>query len=360
VFAAPVSEGGLLDAAADVVDRLVGESDGVEVVDDQGGPGEVVLEGFAVSGSGVQGGQADPVAPVFPPFPEPVSQNVSGTAGDHVEDPVTVQVDDLGGVGGAAGGGGVAEPFLIHPDRLHPLEAAGIVDRRVGVISDRPIRSMPAHPESSGSPGDGVAVGVDHPGQPTAGPLRQHRPRGDLGGGLRPGAHPAISLWAAPAAFRPHQHGGPSGDRQVRHQRHRAAMPHRPGPAAPTADHVGDRLHPQPQLAVDQLADTSGEPGQTHQHGGAAATLDPGQGPLLLQTYIPQNGGALAHTPGLPNSGPGPQHPPHPNAKSPITCLGILDTPQSSLAAKGEFRRPSRDATHPTVAYPGCSAIPIG
>jgi hypothetical protein len=95
-------------------------------------------------------------------------------------------------------------------------------------------------------------------------------------------------------------------------------MPDRPRPAARTADHVSHRLHPQPPLAVHQLADTSGQPGQTHQHGGVAATLNPGQGPLLLQTYIPQNDGALARALALPISRPGPQHPPHPNAKSPI------------------------------------------
>lgn len=39
VLAAPMAEGVLLGTAADVVDRLVGEADGVEVVDDQGGLG---------------------------------------------------------------------------------------------------------------------------------------------------------------------------------------------------------------------------------------------------------------------------------------------------------------------------------
>jgi hypothetical protein len=114
-----VPEGLLLDAASGVVDGSVRQPHGVEVIDHQSGVVEVIGECFAVSGGGVQGGEPDPVTPVLSSFRKPVAQHVSGSACDDVEEPVTVQVDDLGGVDGVVIGRGVEEPFLVDPDRGH-------------------------------------------------------------------------------------------------------------------------------------------------------------------------------------------------------------------------------------------------
>jgi hypothetical protein len=49
----------VLDAATDVVDGLIRQPDGVEVIHDQDGVGETLAEGAVIAGGGVQGGQAD-------------------------------------------------------------------------------------------------------------------------------------------------------------------------------------------------------------------------------------------------------------------------------------------------------------
>jgi len=53
MLAAPMSERRLLCATAHVVDHLVGESDRVEVINDPGGVGEVLIESGSIAGCGV-------------------------------------------------------------------------------------------------------------------------------------------------------------------------------------------------------------------------------------------------------------------------------------------------------------------
>ena len=61
-------------------------------------------------------------------------------------------------------------------------------------------------------------------------------------------------------------------------------MTDRSGPTLRTADDVDGRFYIQPQLAGDDVVSTDHEPGHANQDSGAAATLNYGQGSLLLQT----------------------------------------------------------------------------
>lgn len=67
-----------------------------------------------------QGGEPDPAAPVLSSFRRPVARHVAGSACDDIEEPVTVQVDDLGGGDGVVIGRGVEEPFVVDSDRGPP------------------------------------------------------------------------------------------------------------------------------------------------------------------------------------------------------------------------------------------------
>ena len=78
-------------------------------------------------------------------------------------------------------------------------------------------------------------------------------------------------------------------------------MTHRSGPAPPASHEISGRLHEQPQLAVHQLLSTDHEPGHPHKSCGTTATLNHRQGSLLLQTFNPQNGGALVDVDGFPD-----------------------------------------------------------
>jgi len=66
VLTAAVTEGVLLDAAADLVDGLSAKLDDVEGVQDGGGVGELVVDGVLAPVEGVQGGDLDPLAEAFP------------------------------------------------------------------------------------------------------------------------------------------------------------------------------------------------------------------------------------------------------------------------------------------------------
>ena len=75
----------LLHAATDVVDRGVGQLDGVEVVNDSGGVWEVLGECCAVAGRRVQGGQCDLVTPVRAAVGHTVSITVEIDRLDQIE-----------------------------------------------------------------------------------------------------------------------------------------------------------------------------------------------------------------------------------------------------------------------------------
>ena len=62
-LAAPVTGGGLLGAAADLVERGVGETDHMEVIHDQPGGGQTLGDGGGVGLVGVDDHVADPGQP---------------------------------------------------------------------------------------------------------------------------------------------------------------------------------------------------------------------------------------------------------------------------------------------------------
>ena len=169
---------------------------------------------------------------------QPAGEHVAGAALDDVEEPVAVQVDDLGREHGAMLGGGVQEPLLVDTDPTHALEAIRVVDDRVGVVGDRRVRGVPADAELDRCRSDREPVDVHHVGQPGPGPFGQRRPRRDRVDVLGPRTHLTQRLPAPPAAAGEHQHRRHPSDRQIADRGSAAAMANRRTP------HPGHHLGP--------------------------------------------------------------------------------------------------------------------
>jgi len=83
--AAPVGEGLLLDAAADVVDAREPELHDVEGVEDPHRVGEGGAQGGGVAAERVQRGNGDPVSPLGRPFGDPLGENGSRPTEGHIQ-----------------------------------------------------------------------------------------------------------------------------------------------------------------------------------------------------------------------------------------------------------------------------------
>lgn len=94
VLAAPVAEGLVGGAPADLIERRVGQADGVEVIDHQVRVWEPVGDAAGVAGVGIERHRRDRGAPRARPTSEPVGHPGGGAALDHVDEPVTVEIDE--------------------------------------------------------------------------------------------------------------------------------------------------------------------------------------------------------------------------------------------------------------------------
>jgi hypothetical protein len=100
VLAAPVPEGLLLDAMADIIDRSVGELAHVEVVQHQGGvvhPDLGIGQRRAAGRRGVERGELDPRPPGRALGGQPVTQHLAGAALADVQRPATGRQVHCGG-----------------------------------------------------------------------------------------------------------------------------------------------------------------------------------------------------------------------------------------------------------------------
>jgi Transposase len=102
-------------------------------------------------------------------------------------------------------------------DVLDSLRRGGPDDRPEDGHDRSPRPSRCARPPRTNGPAPPpTPAGPDPPAHRGAGPLGQHRPRGDLLGLLRPAAHRTVRPRAAPDPLGPHQAHRPPRDRQIR------------------------------------------------------------------------------------------------------------------------------------------------
>ena len=223
VVAVPaVSERRLLDAAAGVVDRLVGELDRMEVVDGDDRSWQAAEEPVRVAAVRVDRDDADLVAPCRARPEAPVGDVVGVAAGNDVKETTATEVDEGCRVERVAGSRGTEHLVLVHPERRDTREALGVLDERGAVTAHRIHRAPPGDAEVPGDLRDGMAV-VPH----TAADLdRGSTSQSSLDEGAPLGEGPlfAVRLFADEATLAPDEPERTSGDRQVPDLDHRAPM----------------------------------------------------------------------------------------------------------------------------------------
>lgn len=146
------------------------------MIDHEGRVREMLNHRGPVPGGGVQRRQGDPSAPGVAASGEPVAQHVSGAVLEDFEDPVAVQVQDLGRERRAMFGRGVQEPLLVDTDRGHAVKPARLLDHGIGELADRPVGGVPPHTELGGGSRDRHPLEVDHRRQQLTGPLGHRHP----------------------------------------------------------------------------------------------------------------------------------------------------------------------------------------
>jgi hypothetical protein len=159
-----VTEGVVLGAAADVIERRVGETDHVEVVDHHPGGGQALGHGGGVGLVGIDHHMADPCQPWRRLDREPLGDRDSAASRQNIDESSCVEVDDPGHQQRRAFRGGGEERGLIQPERPRGTETGEVIDAGPAVVAHRGHRCVPGHPEVPGRLADRVLCGVDPPG----------------------------------------------------------------------------------------------------------------------------------------------------------------------------------------------------
>jgi hypothetical protein len=166
-LAAAVPTGGLLDAAAALVQSIAGQAHDVERVHHRDRVGQFFAGGGLETGEPVHRNHLDAVAPGRVSFAEPGLEHLLRSAFDHIQQPRRTgavrdwrQVDDYGDVLIAAAG--VAPAVLVDADHAHAVEPVWVLDQHTPALGQhRVVRGVPRHAEALGDPSDGQVLTHD-------------------------------------------------------------------------------------------------------------------------------------------------------------------------------------------------------
>ena len=165
------AQGGLLDSAADLVQRLAAKFDDVKCVESRGRLVEMVVDGVGVAAERVQGGDLHPGAELPAAACQPVPEHLPGAPRDQVQEPgagasvlVTAQIHHPGEHRGALVSRavrGVVPHVLINAEGGDAVEA-GLVASQLGQARlDHPPERVPGDTELAGQAFDGGVGAAD-------------------------------------------------------------------------------------------------------------------------------------------------------------------------------------------------------
>ena len=269
----------LLDPATDIVDGHVGQADGVEGIDDEGGVGQLGGHPVGIAPVGIDGHGVHPGQPGFGAVGQPTLDHRGAATSDDVEQPPGHDVDEARHERGVAGGVGPQPRGLVQAQPAHGADAAGVIDQWPAVVAHRLHHCGPADAQGATDLGHGVVVLAHPPAGLDPGPLGERRPGADEWARLAPGLHLAVGLSTAPQPLGPHHDHGPAAAGQVTHLGPAPALGPRSGSTAETADDAGLGLHQLVQLAVDLDRRQQDEALQAQNRDCTVATLESHQGP---------------------------------------------------------------------------------
>ena len=288
VLVAAVSQGVLLDAAADLVEDLGAELDDVERVQHRDRVWQLVADGVGIPAErvqrGVLHGRGEPLGlggqPPRVGGPRPARDHVQ-QPGTHASVLVTSQIDHAGHGPVPAVVRGLPD-VLIDAQRHHSAQPAGVCQPPHGFDLDRVPGRVPVHPKVAGQRRDRGVVMGQRVGGPPDRPGRELGPRLDQRVGL--GEHPdrASGVRAAPDPLAPGDHDRAPERRGVVRAVDPPPVADRDHPAGPAAGRelIGLDRHHQPAAGVVAHVDhvqaggiehliSAGAPGRTD----AASTL---------------------------------------------------------------------------------------
>ena len=176
----PGGRGGLLHAAADLIEGRVGETDHMEVIDHQAGIGQSRGHRRGVGLVGVDHHMADARQPWGRLRRQPVGHRDGAASRENLDEAALVEVDDPGHQHGRVLRGPSEERRLVEPDRAGGAEAGRVIDAGPAVIAHRGHRRVPRHAEVPRGLGDGVLSGTETMSDLRPSPLGQHGPWRDL------------------------------------------------------------------------------------------------------------------------------------------------------------------------------------
>jgi hypothetical protein len=125
MLAATMAEGGLLHAAADLVDHDIGEPDGVEVVHHHGRMPKRGDQRAGIPAPGIQRHHANLGQPSSRPSTKPAVHRGPGPVGHHIQQPTTLQIHQTGDPPGRRQARRLEEAGLIQPSAVTSSSRAG-------------------------------------------------------------------------------------------------------------------------------------------------------------------------------------------------------------------------------------------
>ena len=140
----------MLYSAPDFVNRRVGETDDVEVIDDEFGVGHLVGQRVGVGLVGVDHCVTDLLGAPGWLRRQPGLDRRCAAGTDHINELAPIQIDDPGHQQRRVCCGGGEPGGLIEPDRGGCTEPREVIDAGLAVIAHRVHGGGPCHPERPG------------------------------------------------------------------------------------------------------------------------------------------------------------------------------------------------------------------
>ena len=158
-----------MNAAADVVEPLIGDAHDLERIGDLGGVGQHRVRGRPVRPGQVEGDPVDPCLPVLVPFGEPRARRGSVTARNDIEQ--LAVADELGRPQPLPVGAAWHERGLVQSEGGDRPDAVGVVHEREAVGDHGPVRGVPVTPEIVGDLRNRPSVTADLLARPPGGTI---------------------------------------------------------------------------------------------------------------------------------------------------------------------------------------------
>ncbi len=118
-------EGGLLGPSADLINRRVGQPDGMKVVRHHPGVAQRDDQRAGIAAPWIQRHRGDAGQPVMGPSTKPAAHRGPGAVGHHIQQATLLQIDQAGHIAGGCQVGGLEKLVSSRPSVATPSRRVG-------------------------------------------------------------------------------------------------------------------------------------------------------------------------------------------------------------------------------------------